>query len=368
MSLTLNQDTPSTADVRHKTQDRFGVRPCLWQVKVAQALLQGDKDVLYTAGTGMGKTLCFWIPLLFRIDGIQLVITPLNLLSKQNADSLGIAGIPAIAINAETATTTNFSAIKAFKYRAIAVSPEQIMKPNGEFEQPLKNPLFTSHIVSIVIDEAHCITEWGEFHLEYKELGCLHYILPSTIPIMITSATLTQGSLTNAMRLLHMHADKMSVICCSSDRANIKIGARKIKYSLTSYADLAFLILPGWNVGDAPPPKFMIFFDNIQDTINATQYLRSRLPPAMRHKIKWFNSDMTSKYKESELTNLISGDCWGFCTMDSFGMGMDVPDIQLVLQWRATCKLSVLWQRFGRAVRDRNLQGTAILFAKKDFF
>jgi len=56
----------------------------------------------------MGKTLCFWIPLLFRMDGIQLVITPLNLLGKQNTTSLGIAGIPAIAINAETATTTNF--------------------------------------------------------------------------------------------------------------------------------------------------------------------------------------------------------------------------------------------------------------------
>lgn len=47
---------------------------------------------------------------------------------------------------------------------------------------------------------------------------------------------------------------------------------------------------------------------------------------------------------------------------------MDVPDIQLVLQWRATCKLSVLWQQFGHAVPDRSLQGTAILFAEKEFF
>jgi len=107
------------------------------------------------------------------------------------------------------------------------------MKPNGEFEQLFKNPLFTSRVISIIIDEAHCITEWGEFRPEYKELGCLRYILPSTIPIMITSATLTQGSLTNAMQLLHMHTDKTTVICCSSDRANIKIGVRKIKYSLT---------------------------------------------------------------------------------------------------------------------------------------
>ncbi|KIJ64213.1 hypothetical protein HYDPIDRAFT_71054, partial [Hydnomerulius pinastri MD-312] len=50
--------------IRECTQQVFGVRPCLWQLKVAEALLKGDKDVLCTAGTGMGKTLGFWMPLL----------------------------------------------------------------------------------------------------------------------------------------------------------------------------------------------------------------------------------------------------------------------------------------------------------------
>ncbi|KIK82260.1 hypothetical protein PAXRUDRAFT_75572, partial [Paxillus rubicundulus Ve08.2h10] len=76
--------------------------PCLWQLKVAKALLKGDKDVLCTAGTGMGKTLGFWMPLLFRPDGIQMVVTPLNLLGKQNATSLAKAGIRAITISSET--------------------------------------------------------------------------------------------------------------------------------------------------------------------------------------------------------------------------------------------------------------------------
>ena len=87
----------------------FGVKPCLWQVKVAQALLKGDKDVVCTVGTGMGKTLGFWIPLLFRPDGIQIVVTLLNLLGRQNTSSLLKAGIKAVAINVETATPTNFA-------------------------------------------------------------------------------------------------------------------------------------------------------------------------------------------------------------------------------------------------------------------
>ncbi|KIM55781.1 hypothetical protein SCLCIDRAFT_133998, partial [Scleroderma citrinum Foug A] len=297
-----------------QAQQTFGVWPCLWQLKVSEALLKGDKDVICTAGTGMGKTLCFWLPLLFRPDGIQIVVTPLNLLGAQNATSLAKARICAIAINSETATLANFT------YRAIIVSPEQLMKPNGDFEKRLKCSLFTARIISIVIDEAHCLTNWGEFRPEYKELQQLHYILPDTIPIMIASAMLTRDTLSDVCQLLHMHPDKTITIWHSSDRPNIKIGVRKIKHTLNSYADLAFLIPAGWKVGDPLPPKFLIFFNNIQDAINAARYLRSHLPPEMRDMVKWFNADMSTKFKETELGQLIVGEARGFATTESFGM------------------------------------------------
>ena len=69
----------------------------------------GDKDILCMVGTRMGKTLGFWMPLLFRPSSIQIVVTPLNMLSRQNAASLAKAGIRAIAINSETATPANFA-------------------------------------------------------------------------------------------------------------------------------------------------------------------------------------------------------------------------------------------------------------------
>ncbi|KAG0707157.1 P-loop containing nucleoside triphosphate hydrolase protein [Suillus ampliporus] len=168
-----SQQIPSLTDIWSRALEKFGVKPCLWQLKVAQALLRGDQDVICTAGTGMGKTLGFWLPLLFRDGGIQIIVTPLNMLGKQNAASLAKAGIRRISIDGETATPINFLAIVVLKYRAIAISPEQIMKPNGSFEKLLKNVLFVSQLISIVIDEAHCLTDWGEFHPEYKELGQL---------------------------------------------------------------------------------------------------------------------------------------------------------------------------------------------------
>lgn len=68
----------------------------------------GDRDIICIAGTGMGKTLTFWLPLLFRPTGIQIVVTPLNQLGQQNVESLLKVGIESISINADTATQENF--------------------------------------------------------------------------------------------------------------------------------------------------------------------------------------------------------------------------------------------------------------------
>ncbi|KAF8836130.1 hypothetical protein BDN67DRAFT_878895, partial [Paxillus ammoniavirescens] len=107
----------------------------------------------------------------------------------------------------------------------------------------------------------------------------------------------------------------------------------KIKYTLSTYADLGFLIPPGWKEGDPLPPKFLIFFDDIQDAVNATKFLQSRLPVHLQDKIKWFNSDMTTNFKQTEAAALVDGGTVSFLTMESFGMGMDVSDILIVGQW-----------------------------------
>ena len=104
----LPLETPSLSAIRDKAQEVFSKRPCLWQLKIAEAFLKGDRDIVCIAGTGIGKTLTFWLPLLFCPRGIQIVVTPLNQLGQQNVDSLQKAGIRSIAINAETASSDNF--------------------------------------------------------------------------------------------------------------------------------------------------------------------------------------------------------------------------------------------------------------------
>jgi superfamily II DNA helicase RecQ len=194
------------------------------------------------------------------------------------------------------------------------------MKPGGEFEKLLRKPEFAMRITGFIFDEAHCIVAWGNFRPEYQELGRLRYILPCKVPFMIASATLTLDMLQSTRRLLHLRSENLLTIHKSTDRPNVKIGVRKIKYALSSYADLAFLIPDGWRVNDPIPPKFLIFFDDIQDSIGAAKYLLGRLPLELRDKIKWFNADMTTEFKEAEVKNLINGDTWGLCTTESFGL------------------------------------------------
>jgi hypothetical protein len=91
---------------------------------------------------------------------------------------------------------------------------------------------------------------------------------------MLASATLTVDNLTHVKWLLHMHSDKLLTIQTSVDCANIKLCVRKIMYSLSSYQDLSFLIPDGWKDGDPIPPKFLIFFDDIQDSIPAAKTIQ----------------------------------------------------------------------------------------------
>jgi hypothetical protein len=102
------KDAPSHEEIRQKTYKHFGFSPCLWQIRVVEALIKHDKDIISISATGSGKTLTFWMPLLFFERGIQIIVSPLNILGKQNVDDIVPKGFSAIALSAETATHQNF--------------------------------------------------------------------------------------------------------------------------------------------------------------------------------------------------------------------------------------------------------------------
>ncbi|KAF4566198.1 hypothetical protein EYR36_011613 [Pleurotus pulmonarius] len=281
---------PTDSEIREHTFRVFNKRPCLWQIKVAQAVLRQKQDIVSIAGTGMGKTLTFWIPLLFKPNHIQIIVTPLNILGQQNVQVLKRAGLNGVFVGADTATPDIFQSIEELKYQAVVVSPEQLMKDGGRFERLLRDETFTSRILSIIFDEAHCI-------------------------------------------------------------------------------NLNFLVR-NWKRGSPPPKKFLVFFDDINDAIKACIYLRSLLPPEehVRDKINWFCSNMSATFKAEETVNIVQGRTWGLCTTESFGMGMDISDLEVIVQWRASCSFTTWWQRGGRGARNPSLNATFVFLVEKEYF
>ena len=134
------------------------------------------------------------------------------------------------------------------------------MKEDGGFERLAKNKDFTDRIISVIFDEAHCISAWGGFCPEYKEVGRLKFMLPKNTPIMITSATLPELVLRDVKETLGLRDESTEIFRCSSDRPNVHLLVRPIVNALASFVDLAF-VLKDWKPGDPQPPKFLIFFE-----------------------------------------------------------------------------------------------------------
>ncbi|KAF7970094.1 hypothetical protein HWV62_25022 [Athelia sp. TMB] len=242
---------------------------------------------------GSGKTLTFWMPLLFFKEGIQIVITALNGLAKQNVRELEGKGIGAIALTGANANAQNFQIkeqdIEDGIYHVIVTNIETINKVCVGFDQLYKAKHFTDRVISMVWDEGHCVSSWGDFRLEYKDTDRLRFIIPQHISFYLTSTTMPTR-------------------------------------------DLAFVIPPNCSLSNLPP-KFIIFFDNITESIAAAKFLWSLLSLELCFLIKWFNLDISPEFWEDEVSAFQA---------DKQRAGL----------------------RFGRAARDLSLDAIAILFVK----
>ena len=105
---------PSVDEMRGAVNERFGVLPCTWQLEAALTQLR-QRDLLTLAPTGSGKTLTFWIPLLFNGDGVTIVITRLTVLGEKNVNELMEASITAINLTPASASDEAFKVLHSYR-------------------------------------------------------------------------------------------------------------------------------------------------------------------------------------------------------------------------------------------------------------
>ncbi|QRV87678.1 Helicase conserved C-terminal domain [Ceratobasidium sp. AG-Ba] len=160
----------------------------------------------------------------------------------------------------------------------------------------------------------------------------------------------------------------VEVIRCSNDRPNIIPVVYEMQHSAQSFFDVAFLIPLGLTANSPRPRKFLLFMNSRDQCVDAGKFLRARLPLELRDKVVWVHADMSREFCAKALADLREGKIFGIVCTDVVGMGIDIPDIELVVQFQLPIRFCTLFQRFGRCARSVALVAIAILIVESKYF
>lgn len=163
------------------------------------------------------------------------------------------------------------------------------------------------------------MVNWGEFRPEYRELGLLRYVIPSSIPLYLASATLPTVVMRNVRRLLRVRPEPYKEIM-SNDRPNVAIAVRRMTYPIKTFWDLSFLVPEGWTPEKEKPMLFLVMFDNINTLHLALDFLRGRLPLEHRQRILPFHSEMSEEHRQITISLMKQGLLLGVLASEGFGL------------------------------------------------
>jgi superfamily II DNA helicase RecQ len=181
------------------------------------------------------------------------------------------------------------------------------------FRKLLSNPAFAGKIAAFVIDEAHCITQWGDkFRTEYGELGTLRAFVPIHVPFLVASATLPPPVLAQVRQTMHIRADNSFHVNLGVDRPNIAWICRHMQGAKSDLEALDFLI--------DDPKQSMVFFDDINLSMEALKHLRNQFPNWRKGEIAAYSSRRSARAKRRVMADFRSGKIKILLTTEAAGM------------------------------------------------
>ena len=354
-----------------------------WQVHLIHRILQGY-DSIFCAGTGYGKSLIFeGLAVLGGKGKLVIVISPLKALERDQVCSplffFGAAlivfqaeqaiakGIDALIINEDTTKTTGLWKHARTSATMVYMSPEMALAPS--FQKLWKDSRFRTRITAIVVDEAHCIAEWGgeDFRPTYRSLETLRGYTGQEIPIIACTATCPTKTFDLIWTTLGYGFRPFWGLDVGSDRPNLLYITRILENPKNPILDIIKLLpndLTAESLLDTIP-KCIFYFDSEDACRKAVQFIRKCLPDHLRRCVHAFSSNM------SELAKMR---CWEFfsnggyriiCATDAAGMGCNVSDVKYIVTFGMTKSLGTISQRWGRAGRNRTTEGVCIWLVPK---
>lgn len=314
------------------------------QEEIVQSVLDGH-DTLALLPTGGGKSLCFQVPAMC-MDGLCIVVSPLIALMRDQVQSLQAKGIKAIAIHTglphgEIDRLLNMAMFSDLKF--LYISPERIA--TDEFQARVAN----MNVRLIAVDEAHCISQWGyDFRPAYLRIADLRALVPD-VPVIALTATATAPVVEDIQERLQFREGQ--VFQKSFTRSNLSYVVRQADDKNLQLLDILKKVY-----GSA-----IVYVRNRRKTKEIADFLR-------RHGVKadFYHAGLESDERHRRQADWVTNKTRVIVSTNAFGMGIDKPDVRVVVHIEPADSIEAYFQEAGRAGRDEQRAYAIQLMTRSD--
>jgi ATP-dependent DNA helicase RecQ len=314
------------------------------QEEIVTSVLSG-KDTMALLPTGGGKSICFQVPALC-LEGVCLVISPLVSLMFDQVTNLKKRGINAVLVNSSLKSGEIDRVLDNCVYgdvKFLYVSPER-----------LKSQLFIERfrkmkVSMIAVDEAHCISQWGyDFRPDYLEIAAIRALKPD-IPILALTASATPPVVADIQDKLQFK--KHHVIAISFARPNLS-------YNVNFQEDKEKKII---EICKKIPGSAIVYCNTRRRTRELSSVLnRSGINAGMYH------AGLSLEEREKAFSKWMRNETRIICATNAFGMGIDKPDVRLVIHADLPARPESYFQEAGRAGRDGHTAYAVVIWNQAD--
>ena len=342
--------TEETMETPHSILKKFfgydSFRP--GQEQIVQRLLAGQ-DVLAVMPTGAGKSICYQVPALL-LPGITLVVSPLVSLMKDQVGALVQAGVAAAFLN--NSLTDNQKALMLHRaregwYKIIYVAPERLEMPG--FQRFVQE----QRISMVTVDEAHCISQWGQdFRPSYLLIQAFVDSLPTRPVVGAFTATAT-AHVRDDIRT-HLALRDPYEVTASFDRPNLYFATQRALPSEKPRRLLELVLQEGNNAG-------IVYCSTTKQVDETARLLQSRGIRAAAYHAK-LDADTRRRNQDDFLYDRVQV----MVATNAFGMGIDKPNVRFVIHYNMPKDLESYYQEAGRAGRDGQPSRCTLLYSGTD--
>jgi ATP-dependent DNA helicase RecQ len=341
---------PTLQDARALLRTAFGYEEFRPGQEAAVSAILGGRDTVVVLPTGGGKSLCFQVPALL-MRGVTVVVSPLISLMKDQVDALTARGLPAAFINSTLSSaqvSDRMARVDRGDIKLLYVAPERF--DFGRTAERLRN----AGVSLLAIDEAHCISQWGhDFRPSYLRVKKVHEELgsPTTIALTATATPEVRRDITRELALRNPET-----IITGFDRPNLTYYVVAVKNDSEKERRLSE-ILHGHE-------GLAVIYASTRKAVDhlTTVLERAKIPAAGYH------AGLDDSHRRQVQEAFMSEKIRAIVATNAFGMGIDKPNVRLVIHYAMPGTLEAYYQEAGRAGRDGQHSDVFLLHAFPDRF